>query len=132
MPFLETPSVDVLTLWSAFQGRPPPDDNIRLLGTMREKQRRLALVDRLLWGTEPTEQPSQSTRKRSGWLAALLHAVFTISLNAVCLKATKTELTLFQDTVPGPWQSNQCATGVPVVIVLGQRCRRRVPAKPTA
>lgn len=93
------------------QSRPAPDDNDRLLGTMREKQRRLALVDILLWGTKPGNEQGRPPGKRAGWFAAILHAVLTLSMNAVSLKATKMEFTMFQDTVPGPWQPHESAVG---------------------
>eukprot|EP00892_Ulva_mutabilis_P007162 jgi/Ulvmu1/4818/UM020_0103.1 len=93
------------------QSHSTPDDHNRLAGTMREKQRRLALVDVLLWGTEPGSTPSQPPRKRAGWLAALIHAALTLSMNSVSVKATKLDFTMFQDTVPGPWQPQESVTG---------------------
>lgn len=92
--------------------KPLPDDVGVMAGTTREKQRRLAVADILLWGTQPGNSLSGAPQKWSGWFTLLLHAAIAVSMRAASLRAVKMVCTVFQDTVPGPWQTSESAAGV--------------------
>jgi hypothetical protein len=75
---------------------------------LKEKARRLALVDMLLWDFNPegeSSKASKSGRIKNAWLASVVHAVIAICMRAVTCHLTDIAFMLFQDTVPGPWQS---------------------------
>lgn len=70
------------------------------------------MVDILLWGTKPgISQCEGPPPKRSRWLAAVLHAGIAIAMRSISVQMTKMAFTMFQDTVPGPWQVPQAAEG---------------------
>lgn len=75
---------------------------------LKEKARRLALVDMLLWNFHPEAESSKENRSvstRNAWLASVVHAATGICMRAVSCHLTDIAFMLFQDTVPGPWQS---------------------------
>jgi hypothetical protein len=75
---------------------------------LKEKQRRLALVDMLLWDlkSEPdTTNSSSPNGWQSAWLASIVHAVLSILMRGLYLHFGDTSVLLYHDTIPGPWQS---------------------------
>ena len=75
----------------------------------KEKARRLALVDMLLWDFNPEadiSNESSSVRTKNAWLAPVVHAVVGIAMRALSFQLTDLAFVLFQDTIPGPWQGS--------------------------
>ena len=78
-------------------------------GVQKEKTRRLALVDMLLWDFNPEadiSNESSSVRTKNAWLAPVVHAVVGIAMRALSFQLTDLAFVLFQDTIPGPWQGS--------------------------
>lgn len=83
-------------------------------GVLKEKARRLALVDMLLWDFNPVTESSRESKcsgRTHAWLASVVHAIVSICMRAVSCHLTDIKLMLFQDTVPGPWQSAAPSAG---------------------
>jgi hypothetical protein len=80
----------------------------------KEKVRRLALVDMLLWDFNPEPQASKEKKPagtHNAWLASVVHAVTAICMRAVTVHLTDLAFMIFQDTIPGPWQSTSTPAG---------------------
>ena len=80
----------------------------------KEKARRLALVDMLLWDFNPEADGSKegsSVSTKNACLAPVMHAVVGIGMRALSFQLNDLALMLFQDTVPGPWQGPAAPKG---------------------
>lgn len=66
-------------------------------------------MDMLLWDFNPEADGSKNNRSdstKSAWLASVVHAAVGIGMRALSFQLTDIAFMLFQDTVPGPWQSS--------------------------
>jgi hypothetical protein len=84
--------------------------------SMKERLRRLAIVDMLLWDVEDSGGSSSNTRRSADgtghWLAVVVHAIAAVVMQALSLSVQSCSIFLFQDTNPGPWQSEDRDSGV--------------------
>lgn len=94
--------------------------------SVAQKKQRLAIVDALLWQTTPNESASPHTWLSDAWVVSAFHAAVSLMMRCVALRVVDTDVLLFQDTVPGPWQPaagalRHASCGVAVALVLRSR-----------